>query len=83
MPPMPVPPLVAADQFGPFDGRVWLNTAHQRRAAAGRSRRDGLEGRDRRRLREGNLRMSLHLFNTAEDVSRALQALHDTTASRS
>jgi cysteine desulfurase / selenocysteine lyase len=29
MPPMPVPPLVAADQFGPFDGRVWLNTAHQ------------------------------------------------------
>lgn len=34
-------------------------------------------------FREGNLRMSLHLFNTAEDVSRALQALHDTTASRS
>lgn len=34
-------------------------------------------------FREGNLRLSLHLFNTAEDVSRALQALHDTTASRS
>lgn len=72
MPPMPVPPLVAADQFGPFDGRVWLNTAHQ-----------GPLPRLDAAFREGNLRLSLHLFNTAEDVSRALQALHDTTASRS
>jgi cysteine desulfurase/selenocysteine lyase len=31
--------------------------------------------------REGNLRICPHLFNTADDISRALEALHDDTPS--
>ena len=31
--------------------------------------------------REGNLRICPHLFNTADDISRALEALHDDTSS--
>jgi cysteine desulfurase / selenocysteine lyase len=33
-------------------------------------------------FREGKVRLSLHLFNTAEDVSRTLDALHDSPANR-
>jgi len=44
-------------------------------AAAGRHRELGAAGLDVA-CREGNLRLSPHLFNTPDDIDRALEALH-------
>ena len=61
--------------FGPFEGRTWLNCAHQGplpRVAFDMLKREGIDIS----LREGNLRVSPHLYNTVDEIEHLLSILH-------